>query len=383
MGSGGLEKDMRKYILFLLAAMILVLPWNLSLAEDEVTTLDREDFPPVRVAEQCGNCLVTVESVGLPYAGFSVLNPFQRTIAEFGGTGFVLRSDGYILTSPDVVRDAEILTVIHQGEEYEATVEMIDEYYDLALLRVDATLPEVNWGDSDNVVRGQPVVVMGSPAGLEQTLTYGFVSNIRDFRVVGPSGYDGMLVLGGFIVDAALHRGVQTGPVFNSDGEMIAIVSRKSRGGEENIGYCIPSNLIKHVGDQMISEGRVCHPWLGIFPHYNYNRALALYMGIPINEIDPETGEKYDVVGILVAMVADTSPAAEAGIYRGDLILRADDILLRTIKDLEEIILNKGCGEEVEFTIIRNFELKYVTIEIGDKQEDYGNIYMVGRNVSI
>jgi S1-C subfamily serine protease len=133
----------------------------------------------------------------------------------------------------------------------------------------------------------------------------------------------------------------------------------------------------------MINEGQVCHPWLGIFPHYDYNRALALYMGIPINEVDPETGEQYDVVGILVSAVAETSPAAEAGIVRGDLILRADEILLRTVKDLEEIILNKGCGDEVDLTIIRNYELRYVTIEIGDKQEDYGNIYMVGRNVSI
>ena len=106
-------------------------------------------------------------------------------------------------------------------------------------------------------------------------------------------------------------------------------------------------------------------------------------MGIPINEIDPETGEMYDVVGVLVSKVAETSPAAEAAIVRGDLIIRADGILLRTIKDLETLILNKGCGEEVDLTIIRNFELKYVTIEIGDKQEDYGNIYTMGREISL
>jgi len=375
---------MRKYISFLLVAMLILLAGSVLLAQDSATTIERENFPPVRVAERSEGCLVTVESVGLPFAGFSIFNPFQRTISEMGGTGLIVRSDGYILTSPEVVKDAKILKVKYEGEDYEATVEVIDEYYDLALLRIDKTgLPAVEWGDSDTVLRGQPVVVMGAPAGLEKTLTYGFVTNIRDFRVVGPRGYDGMLVLNGFVIDAALHAGVQTGPVFNSDAKMIGVVSRKSRGGEENIGYILPSNLIRNIVDQMINEGRVCHPWLGIFPHYQYDRALALYMGIPINEVDPETGQEYDVVGVLVSTVAEGSPAAEAGIVRGDLILRADEKLLHTIKDLETIILNKGCGDEVQLVIIRNFQLRNIDIEIGDKQEDYGNMYMMGRNVSI
>lgn len=377
---------MRRYIPFLLAAFLLALPGNILLAQDdyEATTLIREEFPPVLVAEVGKDCLVTIESVGLPFAGFSILDPFQRTISEFGGTGVIIHPDGYIITAPDNVRDAEILKVVHQGTEYEATVEMIDEYYDLALLRIDATgLPSVNWGNSDTVQRGEPVVVMGAPAGLEETLTYGFVSNIRDFRIVGPRGYDGMLVLDGFVIDAALHSGVQTGPVYNRFGECIGFVSRKSRGGEEDIGYIVPSNVIHHVIDQMINDGAVCHPWLGIFIHYDYNRTLALYMGIPINEIDPETGEEYDVVGILVSGVAEGSPAAGAGIQRGDLILRADGQLMRTAKDLEEIILRKECGAEVDLVIVRSQELRYVTIEIGDKQEDYGNIYVFGRDVSL
>jgi serine protease Do len=264
---------------------------------------------------------------------------------------------------------------------------LIDEYYDLALLRIDATgLPAPKLGNSDLVLRGDPIVVMGAPAGLERTMTYGFITNIRDFRISGPRGYDGMLVLDGFVVDAATHTGMETGPIFNSYGELVAVVSRKGvgRGGAiENISYCIPVNLLTHVANQMIDVGKVCHPWLGIFPYIYYTRSLALYMGIPINEIDPETAEAYDVVGILVEMVADTSPAAEAGIVRGDLILRADEILLRTVKDLEEIILNKQCDETITLTIIRNFDIKLIDITIGNKQEDYGNIYFAYGRVSI
>lgn len=353
-------------------------------AQEDKEVFNKKNFPPVKVAEKAMECLVTVQSVGLPFAGFSVLNPYQRTISEMGGTGFIVRSDGYIITSPSVVKDAKMLTVKHKGQKYDAEVKLIDGYYDIALLKINAKgLPAVKWGDSDKVKQGMPVVVTGAPAGVERSLTYGFVTNIRDFRVTGPRGYDGMLILNGFVIDAALHAGMESAPVFGPDAEMIGMVSRKGTGGVENIGYAIPSNLVKNIVDQMINEGRVCHPWLGIFPHYQYDRPLALYMGIPIDEIDPETGRKFDVVGVLVFAVAETSPAAEVGIQRGDLILRADGKLLRTIKDLETIILNKQCGSKVDFVIVRNFELRYVTITIGNKQEEYGNIYMLSWRVSI
>lgn len=377
---------MRKITYIVSIILLTFIAGHQTLAQGTSSSLNREDFPPVRIAKIASGCLVTVESVSLPYAGFSLLNPFQRTISEIGGTGFIIRSDGYIITSPRVVRESKILTVIHDGVEYDATVEMIDEYYDLALLRIDATgLPTPTLGNSDLVLRGDPIVVMGAPAGLERTMTYGFITNIRDFRITGPRG-DGMLILNGFVVDAALHTGVEAGPVFNSNGELVAIVSRKGVGRGrpiENISYCIPVNLLAHLSDQMVDYGKVCHPWLGIFPYIAYTRTLALYMGIPINEIDPETAEAYDVVGVLVEMIADTSPAAQAGIVRGDLILRADGELLRTIKDLERIILNKQCDETLTLTIIRNFVVKYIDITIGDKQEDYGNIYYAWGMISI
>jgi serine protease Do len=375
---------MRKSIHILLLVLLVVLTGHVTLAQDDEGSLIREEFPPVQIARDGGDCLVTIESTGLAFAGFSTLNVFQQTVTEQGGTGFIVRSDGYILTSPSVVEDSEILKVVHQGVEYDATVEVVDKYYNLALLRIDATgLPTVNWGDSDLMRRGDPVVVMGAPAGLEETLTYGFLTNIRDFRIAGPRGYDGMLVLNGFVIDAALHSGVETGPVYNRDSEMIAIVARKGGGGIENIGYCLPSNVVRGIVDQMINDGSVCHPWLGIFPYQLYTRQLALYMGIPINEIDPETAEEYDVVGVLVEVVADTSPAAEAGIVRGDLILKADGVLLRTIKDLEGLILGKHCGDTVDLVIVRNYELLFVTVTIGNKQEDYGNIYTAYNKASI
>ena len=137
------------------------------------------------------------------------------------------------------------------------------------------------------------------------------------------------------------------------------------------------------VIDQMIDQGKVCHPWLGIFPYALYDRTLALYMGIPIDEVDPETGKQYDVVGVLVNGIAEASPAAEAGIVRGDLILRADGQLMRTIKDLESLIMRKNCGDKISLVVVRNFQLRYLELQIGDKQKDYANIYMASGHLSL
>jgi serine protease Do len=373
---------MLRYFRFIVVALIL-LGLGQSLQAEDAWYKNTDNFPPVKVAKNSSDTLVTVESLSLPLSGFSILDPYQKTIAQMGGTGFIVRSDGYILTSPRVVKDAKTLTVKHNGKEYKAEVKVIDEFYDLALLKIDAkNLPAVEWGDSSLVAVGAPVVVVGAPEGLEKTLTYGIVSNIRDFRIIGPHGVDGMLIQNGIVTDSALHEGVESAPAFDSNSKLIAVVSRKA-GGKSNIGYMLPSNLVKRIVDQMIEYGKVCHPWLGIFPYGSYDRQLALYMGIPIDEVDPETGKVYDVVGVLVDFVAETSPAAIAGLARGDLILKADGVMLHTVKDLEDIILNKGCGENVELVIIRNFGLRYQTIEIGNKQKDYESIYMMGGRVSL
>ncbi|HDS30763.1 MAG TPA: PDZ domain-containing protein, partial [Firmicutes bacterium] len=371
---------MHRFIQTLLLAALVFTPVNSLVAQesgDQAFTFNREEFPPVIVGQLASDCLVTIQSVRLAFAGFSMLDPYNRTISEVGGSGFIVHPDGYILTTPDMAGTAKSLTIEYKGVEYEASVEVVDGYYNLALLKIDKTgLPAIKWGDSNTAERGMPVVVLGAPAGLERTLTYGFLTNIRDFRVTGPRGFDGMLIKDGFVIDAALHGDALTNPVFNSKAELVGIVGHRDPGAQ-NIGYVMPSNLVKSIVDQMIKDGKVCHPWLGIFAYPYYTRTLALYMGIPIDEIDPETGQKYDVVGVLVDFIAQGSPAAAAGIVRGDLILRADGELIRTIGDLETKILNKGCGEEMSLVIIRNYQLRYINIQIGDKQEDYGNIYAI------
>jgi serine protease Do len=349
----------------------------------------REMFPPVTIYENVTDSLVSIESVSLPFAGVSMLSPFQRTISRVGGTGFIITSDGYIITYPQTVEEAEIVNVTIEGEVYKASVESKDEYYQVALLKV--WWPEPNepgyedypekrefkpvvWGDSDSVERGDPVIVMGDPVDLENTMTYGFCSNIRDMRMVGPNGWDGILIIDAIVIDASINPGNFGGPVFNDEGEVIGIVNRKTTGGVQNINYALPSNKMLDVANQLIEDGKVFHPWFGVFPYARYDKVLAVYMGIPIDEINPDTGEPYELVGVMVDGVAATSPAAQIGLQRGDLLLRIDGELLETVKDLEEAIMQMEPAQRFSVTVIRNNEVYNKQCRIADKEVWYANI---------
>jgi serine protease Do len=349
----------------------------------------REEFPPVMVYQNIKDSLVSIESVSLPYAGVSVLNTFQRTITRTGGTGFLVTSDGYILSYPQTVEDSEIVTVTIEGEEYRATVETEDEYYQITLLKVWWPEPgdplfedypakrefkPITWGDSTTVKRGDPVMVLGDPVGLDDTMTYGYCSNIRDMRMIGPNGWDGILVLNAIVIDASINPGNYGGPVLNNNGEVIGVVNRKSTGGVQNINYCLPSNKIMDVVNQLIENGKVFHPWFGVFPYASYDKKLAVYIGIPIDEINPDTGEPYELVGVLIEDIAQTSPAAKIGMQMGDLILRLDGDLIEDIKDLEEKILSMQPDSIFKLTIIRNNEIFYKQVRIMDKEPFYANI---------
>lgn len=355
----------------------------------------RDMFPPVQVYQEVRNSLVSIESVSLPYAGVSMFSPFQREISRVGGTGFVITADGYILTYPQTVEDAEIVNVTIDGKVYKAAVEAKDDFYQIALLKVWWPVPNepgfkdyppkrdfvpVKWGDSNSVNRGDPVIVMGDPVDLEDTMTYGFCSNIRDMRMVGPNGWDGILVIDAIVIDASINPGNFGGPVFNHSGEVIGIVNRKTYGGVQNINYALPSNKILDVANQLIEDGKVFHPWFGVFPYLLYDKTLAVYLGIPIDEINPDTGEPYEVVGVMVDDVAALSPAARIGLTRGDLILRIDGKLLETVKDLEEKIMQMVPEQRFSVTVIRNNEVYNRKAVIADKETFYANI---SRRVSI
>lgn len=376
-------------ILFILMMAIIAGIASPVSAKEASKEFVRDEFPPVMVYEKVKDSMVSIESVSLPYAGVSSLNVFQKTITRTGGTGFLVTSDGYIMSYPQTVEDTEIVTVTIEGEEYRATVEAEDEYYQVTLLKVwwpdpgdplyDDYPPRrdftpITWADSASVQRGDPIIVLGDPVGLDDTMTYGYCSNIRDIRMVGPNGWDGILIVDAIVVDASINPGNYGGPVFNNNGHVIGVVNRKSGGDVQNISYSLPSNKIQDVVNQLIENGKVFHPWFGIFPYTSYDKKLAVYIGIPIDEINPDTGEPYELIGVLVEDIAVTSPAAKIGLRTGDLILRVDGDLIEDIKDLEERIMEMQPDQIFKLTIIRSNEIFYKQVRIQDKEAFYANI---------
>ncbi|HYE79415.1 MAG TPA: trypsin-like peptidase domain-containing protein [bacterium] len=337
-----------------------------------------EQFPTEVVAPIATPSLATVEAIGLPFSGASTATPFQRTIRKVGGSGFVVSAEGHVVTSPHTVQDAKFVNVTIEDVKYEAKVITTDEFYELTLLKVDdpkaagKRFTPVRWGKSRDMVVGNPVVVMGSPATLDKTITYGFVTNIRDIRLRGTRGLStGVLVPDALEMDAAIVPSNYGGPVFNGNGEVIGVVNRYTgpESGQANMNYMVPSDAIKPIVDQLLTKGRAFHPWFGIEPYapYGGSKNLAVYLGVPIREINPDTGEPYGIVGVLVNSVAVGSPAYDAGIQRGDLILKINGRIIKDTKDLELTILSMKQNQSFTCTIVRARQVYTKRITIADR----------------
>jgi serine protease Do len=340
----------------------------------------RSDFPSISVFEKVKDSMVSITSVELPYSGYGRYSAYTKTILTSGGTGFIVTEDGYVLTYLGTVEESEIVKVTIGEDEYEADVVATDDFFDIALIKIDDPDAEgieftpIQWGDSDDILRGDPVVVVGDPAGgIDKTLTYGFVTNFRDLRLAGPHNFDGVLISDAIEIDASITRGNYGGPVFNRNGEVIAVVNRLSA-GKEDMNYTVPSNLMKDLFDQLYERGEIFHPWFGVFPYNNLDKRLSVYLGIPLREINPDTDEPFGIVGVLIDDVAATSPAARSGIRKGDLILEINGILLKTQKQLEKLILAMEEDETFAITIVRNGEVFYKRIRVSERATDYANL---------
>src|SRR5437667_3015602 len=224
------------------------------------------------------------------------------------GSGFVINADGYVLTNNHVVDGAsEIRVKLGDGRELSGKVVGRDPKTDLALLKVEATgLPVVPLGDSARLEVGEPVMAVGNPFGLEQTVTTGIVSATG--RVIGEGPYDDFVQ-----TDASINPGNSGGPLVNARGEAVgintAIVS--GNGGSVGIGFAIPTNLAKPVVTQLASGGHVVRGYLGVTIQ-RVTADLAKSFGLP------------GAHGALVASVAEGGPAKAAGLRPGDVIVEYD-----------------------------------------------------------
>lgn len=269
------------------------------------------------------------------------------------GSGVIVDPDGFILTNNHVVEDARAIMVrVSEDEEYEARVVGRDPPTDLALLKVDARrrLPAATLGDSDMLRVGDWVLAVGSPFGLEQTVTAGIVS--AKGRAIGAGPYDDFIQ-----TDAAVNPGNSGGPLVNTRGEVIGINSAifSETGGSVGIGFAIPINLAKELVPQLKATGRVTRGWLGV--------AVA---PVPA-EVAEKLGRARD--GALVTDVAPSGPARRSGVRAGDVIIAFGRTPVRRAGELPRLTARASAGSEVELTLVREGREQTVKVRLGELPE--------------
>jgi serine protease Do len=279
----------------------------------------------------------------------------RKEIRRGEGSGFIITSDGYILTNNHVVKDANKITVkLSDDRELPAKVVGTDPETDVAVIKINAkNLPTVELGDSDKLKVGQWVLAIGNPFGLSHTVTAGIVSAKGRSRM-GLAEYEDFIQ-----TDAAINFGNSGGPLINIDGKVIgmntAIVSQT--GAYSGIGFAIPINIAKNVYKQIVAGGKVTRGYIGIYCD-NVTPQMAELLGAK--------GQK----GIVVNDVAKGSPAEKAELHKGDIIVKKDGKEISNWDSFRNEIAEVAPGTKVSLTVIRDSNEKDITVELGNRKSE-------------
>ncbi len=255
------------------------------------------------------------------------------------GSGVIATPDGYIVTCNHVIEGAEDIVVrLNDSREFKGKIVGLDSRTDIAIIKITAeNLPTVAWGDSDKLRTGAVVIAIGNPYGLNQTVTMGIVS------ATGRAGM-GLVDYEDFIqTDASINPGNSGGALINSRGELIGINDAifSTSGGNQGIGFAIPSSMAKNVMDSIISQGKVVRGYLGVQVQ-------------PLTaDLAKQFGMKHDK-GILVVDVTEGGPADKGGIKRGDIIVGFDNKDLDNPFQLKNLVASSKPGKIVEIKIFRD-----------------------------
>lgn len=283
--------------------------------------------------------------------------------ARSAGSGVIVRSDGYILTNDHVVGGADHVTVkLNDGREFSGKV-MRDSKTDLALVKIDASnLPAARLGDSDKTKVGQWAIAIGSPFGLENSVTVGVISAVtREAFVPDPSIPQGVRGYFGLIqTDASINPGNSGGPLVNIDGEVIGInaVIESPSGANAGIGFAIPSYTAKFVMDQLIEHGKVVRGYLGLAP----------------KDITPAAAKTLGTTkGALVDSVDEGTPADKAGIKTMDVIVSIDGRKVDDALELRRVAAEIKPGTKVPVVVVREGKRQTLQVTLGEAPEGGSN----------
>ena len=283
----------------------------------------------------------------------------QRVVPGLG-SGFIVRSDGVIVTNAHVVANASRVSVMRRdGTVDSARVLGTDETNDIAVLKIDrSNLPVATLGNSSAALIGEWAIAIGNPYGFvlgnsEPTVTAGVISGVGRNLVArgeGPSAYFDMIQ-----TDASINPGNSGGPLLNADGEVIGVNSSiySPSGGSVGIGFAIPINRVKRVVDDLVAHGSVRRPWIGVRLRY------------------PQTANVRDAIsaGAVISQVTPGSPAARATLRPGDVILAAGSRSIRNAFDWEAVLLDLRVGENVPLRVRRGSRDFETTVTVQDLPE--------------
>jgi Do/DeqQ family serine protease len=333
------------------------------------------------IAAEAGKAVVNIDTrtsitlpdspfqFGSPFGGFEFffgqeMQPFegrqqQRKFESQGtGSGVIIRPDGYILTNNHVVKHAtDIKVTLSDKRVFKGRIVGRDAFTDLALVKIDAgNLPVARLGASKTLRPGDWAIAIGSPLGLDHTVTLGIISALG--RSLGDLKSNVELIQ----TDAAINPGNSGGPLLNIRGEVIGI-NTAIRSDAQNIGFAIPMDVAKDVADGLISHGSVARPYVGIYMQ-DLEPKLVKSLGLP-------DGTK----GVVVARVGPDSPAAQAGVVQGDVIQRVDGKPVETAKEIQKLVRSHKPGESLNMLLNHNGSLTAASIKVGeypseDKQDE-------------
>jgi S1-C subfamily serine protease len=279
------------------------------------------------------------------------------------GSGFILDKSGVILTNAHVVDKADKVTVrLKDGRTFEGKVKGIDEVTDLAVVKINAgkDLPIAPLGSSNNVQVGDWAIAVGNPLGFDNTVTLGIVSTLkRSSAQVGIS--DKRL---DFIqTDAAINPGNSGGPLLNGLGEVIGI-NTAIRADAMGIGFAIPIDKAKAIAAQLQRDGKVAHPYLGV-QMVTLTPELAKQ-----NNDDPNSMFVIpEVKGVLVMRVVPNSPAATAGIRRGDVIVQIDNKPITTAEQLQSVVEDSTLGQALQIKVQRGNQTQILSVRTAELKD--------------
>jgi putative serine protease PepD len=262
------------------------------------------------------------------------------------GSGFVYDEQGHVITNQHVVDGAESVEVtFSNGKTYDATVVGSDPSTDIAVLDVDApasVLEPLELGDSSELEVGDGVVAIGSPFGLEQTVTTGIVSALHR-QITAPNNF---AIDDAIQTDAAINHGNSGGPLLDLNGNVVGVNSQieSESGGNDGVGFAVPSNTVKRIADALIADGSVEHA----------------YLGVATEDVEGSTGAG-------IAEVRPGTPAAEAGLQNGDVVTEIDGESVESADELRQLIDAKRPGDKTVLTVERDGDTQTLEVTLGTR----------------